>query len=148
MQDLWINQLDWDVPLPPELLERWLSFRSALPQLAVIRIPRWVGVTRATEWHLHGFADASKRAYAAAVYAVVPGVSSVLLTAKTRIAPVNVESIPRLELCGATLLVHLSKYVLDNLSHVATTINFWSDSKVVLDWLKSHPSRWPTFIAN
>ncbi|XP_066585627.1 uncharacterized protein [Prorops nasuta] len=148
LQDLWINQLDWDIPLPTELLERWLSFRSALPQLAEIQITRWVGVTRSTEWHLHGFADASKRAYAAAVYAVVPGASSVLLMAKTRISPINVESIPRLELCGATLLVLLSRHILDNLSQVPASITFWSDSKVVLDWLKSHPSRWPTFVAN
>ena len=39
LQDLWISQLDWDVPLPHELLERWLTFRSSLLHLTDIRIP-------------------------------------------------------------------------------------------------------------
>ena len=148
LQDLWIKQLDWDAPLSRELLERWLTFRSALLRLPEIRIPRWTGASRGKDWHLHGFADASMRAYAAVIYAVVPGSAPTLLMSKTRVAPVKVETLPRLELCGATLLTRLAKHLISGMLQAPSSVTFWSDSKVVLDWLQSHASRWPTFIAN
>ena len=58
------------------------------------------------------------------------------------------QTLPRLELCGAELLVKLSEYLISQLPHKPSQIHFWSDSKVVLDWLKGHPSKWQTFVAN
>ena len=148
LQDLWIKQLDWDAPLSRELFERWLIFRSSLLRLPEIQIPRWTGASRNTDWHLHGFADASMRAYAAVIYAVVPGSTPTLLMTKTRVAPVKVETLPRLELCGDTLLTRLAKHFISGMLQAPSSVTFWSDSKVVLDWLQSHASRWPTFITN
>ncbi|XP_023247400.1 uncharacterized protein LOC106642609 [Copidosoma floridanum] len=148
MQDLWINKFDWDVPIRGDLLQQWMKFRNFLTKLDVIKVPRWIGCSETFSWQLHDFADASKRAYTAAVYAVVPGQSSVLLMAKTKVAPTKMETLPRLELCGALLLVCLTKHLLPKLHRQPQYIHFWSDSKVVLNLLKGHPSRWQTFIAN
>ncbi|KAL7291704.1 hypothetical protein TKK_0014493 [Trichogramma kaykai] len=148
LQDLWIEKVDWDVPVQGELAQRWQRFRTSIGEVARLRIPRWFGGGEQDSWTLHGFADASKRAYAAAVYIVMPGNSSTLMMAKTRVAPAKQETLPRLELCAATLLVRLTKQLLDVLSQQPEEIHFWSDSRVVLDWLKGHPSRWQTFVAN
>ena len=72
LQDLWINKLDWDTPVHAEFNSRWLSFHQTMTHLDKIRVTRWIGTTKEQEWHLHGFADASKRMYAAVVYAVIP----------------------------------------------------------------------------
>ncbi|XP_023314646.1 uncharacterized protein LOC111693641 [Trichogramma pretiosum] len=148
LQDLWIEKLDWDTPLEGEISLRWQRFRESLKDVSKIRIPRWFGGPEVGAWTLHGFSDASKRAYAAAVYMVIPGKKATLIMAKTKVAPVKLEILPRLELCGAALLVKLTKQVLENMDTQPEQIHFWCDSKVVLDWLNSHPSRWQTFVAN
>ena len=56
--------------------------------------------------------------------------------------------LPRLELYGALLLVKLTDFIVKNLLSTPSSLNFWSDSKVLLDWLKAHPSKWQTFVAN
>ena len=152
MQDLWIQKCDWDAPLPAELRERWYNYCKSLAYLPSLTIDRWLGVAQSRSFEIHGFSDASSRAYAAVVYLRVDegdGKFSVsLLAAKTKVAPVKTVSIPNLELCGAALLVKLVRHVqnLDFLS--ALPIFAWSDSQIVLTWLRKHPCHWKTFVAN
>ena len=60
---------------------------------------------------LHGFCDASEAAYAAVVYVQTVDqqgkVHVSLAIAKTRVAPIKRLPLPRLELCGAHVLVNL-----------------------------------------
>ncbi|XP_023245710.1 uncharacterized protein LOC111643002 [Copidosoma floridanum] len=148
MQDLWLDHIDWDTPVPDQLHSRWFEFQAGLAEIPRIRIPRWLNTLESDDWQLHGFADASQRAYAAALYVVIPGRQPMLLTAKTKVAPTKVQSLPRLELCGATLLARLISHTLDASQQPPASIHCWSDSRVVLEWLKGHPSKWQTFIAN
>ena len=62
-------------------------------------------------YELHGFSDASSKAYAAVVYlrSVHQNgkIEVSLVASKTRVAPIKRQSIPRLELLGATILACL-----------------------------------------
>ncbi|KAL7301917.1 hypothetical protein TKK_0005512 [Trichogramma kaykai] len=148
LQDVCLDGSDRDSPVSATLGQRWSEFCSTLPDVSRVRVSRWLGTSESGPWHLHAFADASKRAYAAALYAVTPGGLSTLLVAKTKLAPTKVQTIPRLELCAATLLARLVRNMLDNLRFPPAQVHCWTDSSVVLEWIRGHSSKWPTFVAN
>ncbi|XP_043487121.1 uncharacterized protein LOC122514393 [Polistes fuscatus] len=152
MQDMWLLKCDWDAPLPSEIRERWYRYCQGLVALPGLSVRRWLGSTAESSCQIHGFADASARAYAAAVYLRIDeghGRFRVsLLASKSKVAPVKTVSIPNLELCRAALLVKLILHLtsLDFLQRCP--IFAWSDSQIVLTWLRKHPCHWKTFVAN
>ncbi|GBP03618.1 hypothetical protein EVAR_91305_1 [Eumeta japonica] len=91
---------------------------------------------------IHGFSDASKSAYCAAVYIRCRTAShttfSNLLVAKSKVAPIQTVCLPRLELNGAVLLASLVNHVNANLGFNASNIYLWTDSSIVLGWLSKH----------
>ncbi|XP_029055098.2 uncharacterized protein LOC114882376 [Osmia bicornis bicornis] len=153
LQELWIRKLDWDSPLPSDLRESWESYFENLKCLHEVSIPRWTNQSpNINGVQLHGFADASSRAYAAVVYLRVEIdanlVRTSLLISKTKIAPLQTVSIPRLELCAAQLLTKLLSFVKLTLNLSTVPLYCWSDSMITLSWIKKHPSQWKTFVAN
>ena len=152
MQSVWKSGISWDDPLPHDLERRWSQFTVDLPNINKCSLPRWIGSTIAGISELHGFADASKHAYAAAVYLVTQDHqgkrSSCLMIAKTKVAPIKTISIPRLELCAAVLLSRLLCRVATELRNVPAATHARTDSNIVLAWIQSDPSRWNVFVAN
>jgi len=152
IQLLWLKKVDWDEKLPVELERKCVDFHQQLNDINSIELPRWIGVELSSTISLHGFADASNSAYAAVVYLLVAHDSQVshvsLLCAKTKVAPLKLQSIPRLELCAAVLLAKTLTFVLDSLCLTDIPITCWSDSKNVLYWLDKSPHKLKTFVAN
>ncbi|XP_029161155.1 uncharacterized protein LOC114932909 [Nylanderia fulva] len=153
LQELWLLHCDWDAPLPNELSQRWNAFASEFPQLESVRIPRWTGQSPDNlALEIHGFADASNRAYATVVYLrVFHSLSEYrvsLIVAKSKVAPVKTVSIPRLELNAVVLLSRLVKWVIKSLNIIHCPIHCWTDSTIALAWLRQHPSKWTTYVAN
>ncbi|XP_025831267.1 uncharacterized protein LOC112904716 [Agrilus planipennis] len=152
IQDLWQSKLSWDESIPLHLNTRWLRFKDQLPDIREISIPRWVTVTNANSIELHGFSDASEKAYGACIYVrskdSLGNYSVSLLCAKSRVAPLKNISLPRLELCGAVVLAQLMQRVKDSINlHIDKCI-YWCDSTITLSWLSKSPSNWKTFVAN
>ncbi|XP_011858849.1 PREDICTED: uncharacterized protein LOC105556371 [Vollenhovia emeryi] len=152
IQSAWIQQVDWDSTLPAPDARLWRAFLEDLPSLEGMRVPRWLGSDIATaELEIHGFADASERAYAAVVYLRTSrpdGNTINLLAARSKVAPVKPVSLPRLELCAATLLTNLAHHVREVLCLSTAPLFLWSDSTVTLHWIRGHASRWKTSVAN
>lgn len=152
LQELWKAKLSWDERLPSNLQEQWKEFAEVLGELNKVTVPRPVQYSSQNrQTHLIGFSDASQRAFAAAVYLrCVTGtsISVNLLVAKTKIAPIATTSMPRLELCGALLLSRLMKATASGIGLPTEDWLFWTDARVVLNWIRSHPSKWTPYVAH
>ncbi|XP_043475023.1 uncharacterized protein LOC122506774 [Leptopilina heterotoma] len=112
-QELWRLKLDWDDSVPQEICTKWQDFVSQLTLLNDLSFQRHVSVLNAKHIELHGFSDASERAYGACIYLLtvdMDGNKNVQLWfAKSRITPLKSSqtSAPRLELCAAELLTDI-----------------------------------------
>nr|CAI5842475.1 unnamed protein product [Callosobruchus analis] len=152
LQKLWIEKSDWDSEVSDELTLSWVKLRSELKNLNELKVKRPVTCVRPARIELHGFADASAEAYGAAVY--IRSVDSNgeivvnLLCAKSKVTPIKTISIPRLELCAALVLTRLIEKVKHSITLKFEEIYCWTDSTVVLGWLKTMPNVLKTFIAN
>ncbi|XP_055909622.1 uncharacterized protein LOC129944297 [Eupeodes corollae] len=151
LQELWVAKIEWDESIPLRLDTSWQNFKTNLSQLGEIKIPRFVETHSNAKIQVHGFADASTRAYGCCIYIrsqSTAGIKSTLLTAKSRVAPLKTKSIPRLELCAAHTLAKLWTRVEAMLSLDIDQVIFWTDSEITLHWIKTHPSTLATFVAN
>lgn len=150
LQDLWRNNLDWDSRIPEEIEAFWRKYHSQLAMLNDWRIKRAVKSSEATEIQIHGFSDASMKAYGACLYLrekTALGYQSTLICAKSRVAPIKTVSLPRLELCGAVLLAKLYNSVIDAWKIKIDSSRSWCDSMIVLGWIRSN-QRQEIFVAN
>ena len=70
LHELWSIKVTWDDPLPEALQQRWQLWLNEIPNITQHPVPRHVDKS-SSQVHsrsLHGFCDASSRAYGGAVY--------------------------------------------------------------------------------
>ena len=152
MQKLWSLKLDWDQQLPTDFLNSWQNIWNNLPALSNIFIPRLakpLGSPRHV--HLHVFADASQIAYGACAYLTVfteHDSASHLMCAKSKIAPIKPLTVPRLELCAAVLASRLAQKLMSTLNLNIHNVWLWSDSTIVLSWIRRQPHEFKPFVSS
>ncbi|GFW69334.1 integrase catalytic domain-containing protein [Trichonephila clavipes] len=71
------------------------------------------------------------------------------ITSKTRVAPLKAVTLPRLELLGALVAARLSSRMQKIVRKKKECKVFhWTDSEIVLFWIKGSSKRWKQFVAN
>lgn len=145
LQDLWREKLKWDDPISENLRKKFLSYYNDLKKLTNFSIDRRLSAMNVIkEKQLIGFCDASTRAYCAVVYQRsmdLNGNTNIrFVRGKTRVAPLKVLRISRLELMFAVMLSQLVSRITSNLEILERSIVLFSDSTAVLSWLKTLPT--------
>ncbi|XP_037959196.1 uncharacterized protein LOC119688595 [Teleopsis dalmanni] len=152
MQELWLLRVDWDESVPQNLHSAWKTFIQDLTTLSSVKVPRYCLSINYQQVDVHGFCDASIRAYGCCIFLRSQNTSGKvtvrLFTAKSRVAPIKRKSLPKLELCGALLLAKLYQKVQPIFAQFKGETFFWTDSQIVLHWLKQHSSTLSAFVGN
>ncbi len=151
LRKLWTLQLGWDAEPPVSIIEHWNQWKSQLQFISSHQVTRKYSTTPGViNQSLHGFADASQEAYGAVVYMQQThpdgSSSTAIIIAKARVLPLRGLTIPRAELSAAYMLAKLLSYCSSILD--IRSITAWSDSSIVLCWLRKSPNSLNTFVAN
>lgn len=147
MQELCKSDLGWDQTLEGELLTKWKTIVDDLMSGQPITLPRCMRNVTQKKCRLYGFCDASTKAYAAVIYLVREAEDhkySSFIVAKTRVAPLKTQTIPRLELLSAVLLARLVWNVTESLTVMLDLEEprCFTDSQVALFWVKGTGRDW------
>lgn len=95
-----------------------------------------------------GFCDASGRAYGAVIY-IKSGENVALVASKNRVSRLKETlTMPRLELMGALLLAELFAAVKLALKREPSESFLFTDSEIVLSWLKNRSLTFKTFVSH
>ena len=147
---------DWDELLDADLNHQWLATLMDLRQAGRVSFKRCyaegLSGDKVKSVQLHCFADASEKAYGAAVYMRVEYESKVqcqLVSSKTRVAPLARQTIPRLELLSNLTASRLLKSVSQALEGVRIDNVFnWTDSMISLWWITNTDKEYKQFVEN
>ena len=154
-QELGRQQLDWDDKIPETLADEfgeWLQEVGALTRLKIERCFKpCTNRKDEPQIELHTFSDASEFTYGAAAYTKVTsecGSRVALVIGKSRVAPLKVMSITRLELTTAVVAAKLHKFIFVELDQKQAASYFWTDNMTVLSYLSNTAKRFKIFVAH
>ena len=136
MQTLWQQKVMWDKPLQDNLQVQWKDIANDLKTATQVSVSRRYLAAHMSSPVVHCFADASQYAYGAVVYFTQDNEVS-FVAAKTRVAPLKELTIPRLELMAVLVASRLTNFVTNAILVPKSSVFMWSDSQIVLHWIKS-----------
>ena len=119
-----------------------------------VRVPRFYGKASNGEFMMIGFGDASQSAYAACIYLRFHGkdneIHTVLVAAKTRVAPVKKETTPRLELLAALCLSRLTVKTIKALMKLISInrVICLTDAEIVMNWIQNDGKKYGKYEMN
>ncbi|KAJ8898224.1 hypothetical protein PR048_003584 [Dryococelus australis] len=125
LQKSWKGKAGWDSEVPEDTEKNFWKWLDELPLLSEVKIPRY----------LHVFCDASKVAYAAAVF--LRGQRGKEIYSKSRVVSLQNLTIPRLELLACCIVVRLASSLKNTINVEIRLECFWTGSTTALFWIQS-----------
>ena len=155
IQRTWQLNLSWDDTLPDDLLDGWQKWKEDLALLNQVNIPRCYfenGSSDTLSLQLHHFSDATEIGYGTVTYlrkeSTDGNVKCAFVMSKSRTAPLQYVSIPRLELQAATIAVRVHHLIMKEINLNITDTFFWTDYKITLQYINNESRRFKTYVAN
>ncbi|KAG5666218.1 hypothetical protein PVAND_017597 [Polypedilum vanderplanki] len=158
LQRSWRKGLDWDDKISEEDAKEWSNWLKSIEQISNLKVPRqYAKIDRLKDCdsiELHVFADAGKEAFAAVGYFVITIKDirhSNIVLAKAKVTPVKLGSgvvineMPRLECLSCLIAARLCNTICSLHPKMSLRIYLWSDSEIVLRWIKKKNHRLPKY---
>ena len=150
----------WDSKdVPTASLAEFAEWQADFKHLASFRISRWTATlaTQDGKKVLHGFSDASGRAYGAVFYVRYEGpdgeIHIAIVCSKSHVVPLkdveagHMESTPRLELQAARLSARMRASIIEETGSYDDYV-MWTDSECVIKQLNDTETRFKVYFAN
>ena len=149
LQELWEKGVGWDEKLPSETQERWTNLFQEMKTLNGTSFERCLTPPYAVGRPvLCVFSEDAFGSCAYARWQLSSGEYDVrFIAAKSRVAPLKILTIPRLELQGAILASRLCKTIVDESRFQFEKVILFLDSKIVLAWIRSEARRFKPFVS-
>ena len=155
MQRLCRDGVNWDDKVQISILSDWNQWYK---ETNLLDSPKIVRCWQKEDYHdlrtieLHHFSDASEVGHGACSYLRTVNssgeVSVHLDMAKARVVPIASVTIPRLELMAAVVAARLSVILEKELRLERVQHFYWTDSNIVLGYLRNDSKRFKIFVAN
>ena len=156
MQDLCRDKLDWDDVVPENILNRWLQWKEDalhLNELQINRCYKPKDFGKVIKYELHHFCDASSSSgYGTCSYLRQINANNQVhvsfVMGKSRVIPLKKITVPRLELTAAVVAVNIGKFLQRELKLPNVKSFYWTDSNVVLGYIRNTSKRFHVYVAN
>lgn len=155
LQEITAEKEDWDAPLSEQHTKRWNVWKEDILALENVEVPRCYTPSNFGEpvsQSLHCFSDASSVGYGQVSYLrsvnAKGEVHVAQVMAKSRVAPLDSKTMPRLELTAGTVSVKVVTSLLEELGCPDLVVFYWTDSTIVLGYICNKTKRFRTYVAN
>ena len=154
-QDATRLKLGWRETIPSYICEKWKKWAQDMCyHFQEFSFPRCIKPSTFddAELELHTFCDASEKAYGCCSYMKCvtfdQKVITTLVMSKGRISPMHQVTIPRLELQAAVIGAQVHSMLLTELDVPIIRSYLYSDSQIVLAYIKNSERRFKVYVEN
>ena len=152
LKKLWLYKIGWDDPVPNEIISDWVKFCFNIPMVKKLSLNRCMKPINAIgDPIMITFCDASELAFGSCTYfrwlTTDGSYHTQLVASKSRVSPSKVQSIVRLEVCGAVLGKRLAQFIENHTRYSIQRRYFIVDSEVVRSMIEKQSYGYNTFIA-
>ena len=145
-------KLGWNDSIDGDLKEDFTKWIAEFPLVSEFDLDRKYGgegITKETEIQIHGFGDASNKAFGSCVYIRFKHGNQYkvsLVYSKTKVIPKGKWTMPRKELQAAVLTAKVTANVEEALRNWnVTDVRMWTDSINVAYWIRQEAKQWKPF---
>ncbi|KAK2568828.1 hypothetical protein P5673_006873, partial [Acropora cervicornis] len=150
-----IQPKSWDEPLAEEQRPTREAWCKALQALTLLMVPCCYTMASSTgvrRREVHTFCDTSNDAIGVVSYLrAVQDDGSIQVSfvfGKAKLAPSHATTIPRLELCAATLGIESTELIHQELDINPDTVAYYTDSRVLLGYIRNETRRFYVYVSN
>lgn len=130
----------------------WLNQVSELQHFKLERCYKPPEFGKVVSTQIHCFSDASNVGYGVVMYIRLmddkDNIYCSFLIGKSRVAPLKMVTVPRMELIAAARAVRLNNVIPKELDLDIDKVYFWTDSMTVLRYIRNRSTSYQTFVAN
>ena len=153
LKELWNRGYEWDAEVEDEMANRIQNWFSELPCLKDVKVSRCLRGPQPVKFQeVVTFVDALQQAYVAVSYLRCEyedgPVTTRLIASKSKVAPLTLITVPRLELMAAIVGLRSIQSVSRVLELPLKAAAFYSDRIDVLWWIRGRRKYFRPFVAN